>query len=206
MTFNGQAGQDAFVLWCLQGKRNGVFVEIGSNHPIEINNSYLLEKEYGWRGVMIEYQERYLPLYEEYRPKSAYRIKNAVTIDYVELFKELNFPKQLDYLQIDLEVSHGTTIQTLEKLKAAMDLGYTFGVVTFEHDIYDGDKYDTRARSRSIFESYGYLRVCSDVKNCGNAFEDWYIHPSIVDLSRRGLHIPYESMEWTDILKALKIL
>lgn len=206
MAFNGQAGQDAFVLWCLQGKRNGIFVEIGSNHPIKINNSYLLEKDYGWRGLMIEYDAKYLPLYREHRSNSAHKIQNAVTIDYIKLFEELEFPKQLDYLQIDLEVDQGTTIQTLEKLKAVMDLGYTFSVITFEHDIYRGDHHSTRAKSRSIFESYGYVRVCSDVKDSGNAFEDWYIHPSVVDLSSRDIQIPLESMEWTDILKKFKIV
>ena len=38
----GQAEQDKFVLNVLNNKKNGYFLEIGSNHPININNSYLL--------------------------------------------------------------------------------------------------------------------------------------------------------------------
>ena len=53
--FNGQSGQDIFVQWALQEKRGGTFLEIGSNDPIQINNSYVLEKDYGWRGIMVEY-------------------------------------------------------------------------------------------------------------------------------------------------------
>ena len=40
----GQAQQDKFVLNVLNEKKNGYFLEIGSNHPININNTYLLEK------------------------------------------------------------------------------------------------------------------------------------------------------------------
>lgn len=42
--FNGQAEQDKFVLNILKNKKKGFFLEIGSNHPIKINNSYILEK------------------------------------------------------------------------------------------------------------------------------------------------------------------
>lgn len=56
--FRGQALQDEFVFWATAGKRNGFFVEIGSNHPIEMNND--------WEGVMIEYDEQFLPLYRQY--------------------------------------------------------------------------------------------------------------------------------------------
>ena len=42
-----QAFQDMFVLSMLDGKRNGTYVEIGGDHPVVINNSYLLESEFG---------------------------------------------------------------------------------------------------------------------------------------------------------------
>ena len=37
-----QAEQDKFVLQVLKEKKNGYFLEIGSNHPVNINNSYIL--------------------------------------------------------------------------------------------------------------------------------------------------------------------
>ena len=46
-----QSMQDIFVLSMLDGKRNGVYVEIGADKPKIINNSYLLEKKFGRRGV-----------------------------------------------------------------------------------------------------------------------------------------------------------
>lgn len=38
-----QSMQDMFVLSVLNGKKNGVYVEIGADKPRVINNSYLLE-------------------------------------------------------------------------------------------------------------------------------------------------------------------
>ena len=40
-----QALQDLFVSIILNNKYNGYFLEIGSNHPIIGNNSFLLEKK-----------------------------------------------------------------------------------------------------------------------------------------------------------------
>ena len=50
-----QAMQDMFVLTMLDGKKNGVYVEVGGDQPKVINNSYLLETEFGWSGVVIRY-------------------------------------------------------------------------------------------------------------------------------------------------------
>ena len=52
-----QSMQDMFVLSMLDGKRNGVYVEIGADKPKIINNSYLLERKFGWRGVSFELDE-----------------------------------------------------------------------------------------------------------------------------------------------------
>ena len=57
----GQSHQDKFVLNVLKEKKNGFFVELGSNHPINVNNTYLLEKNYDWKGIMIEYEASHFP-------------------------------------------------------------------------------------------------------------------------------------------------
>lgn len=56
-----QAGQDIYVEEITQKKINGTFLEIGSNHPIEHNNTYLLEKKYNWKGIMVEYDSSFTP-------------------------------------------------------------------------------------------------------------------------------------------------
>lgn len=52
-----QFGQDVYVADVVfQGKTDGVFVDIGANHPTKWNNTYLLER-LGWKGVAVEPQD-----------------------------------------------------------------------------------------------------------------------------------------------------
>ena len=180
--FRGQALQDKFVLNMLKYKKNGFFLEIGSNDPININNTYILEKDYEWNGIMVEYSNEWLNLYKKLRPNSIHIINDATKIDYKNLFEINNVPLNLDYLQIDLEVYNGSTLNTLNKLNSDVMDKYKFATVTFEHDIYRTNYLNTRLESRKIFENRGYVRIFSDINNSGvNPYEDWYIHPDLVD-------------------------
>ena len=49
-----QCRQDLFVLDRLDFKSNGYFVEFGASNGIDISNTYLLEKEFGWKGILAE--------------------------------------------------------------------------------------------------------------------------------------------------------
>jgi hypothetical protein len=192
--YNGQSAQDLFVLHALNYKTNGCFLEIGSNHPIEINNSYILEKEYFWNGLMVEYETNYKFLYESHR-NCKYIIQDATTIDYTKALAD--FPKNMDYLQIDLEVTNGSTLKTLQLLDQTIFKNYTFSVVTFEHDIYVGDYFNTRESSREIFKRNGYTLIYGDVKNQNCPYEDWYIHSSIDSSKFKKAN----SLEYTEIIK-----
>jgi hypothetical protein len=179
---NSQACQDLFVLSVLNNKKNGYFLEIGSNEPISINNTYLLESQYDWKGIMVEYNSVYKPMYVEKRPNSIHVIQDATTVDYLKHLAP--FPKDMDYLQVDLEVDNRSTLTTLELLDKTVFDTYRFATVTFEHDIYRGDYFNTRERSREIFQNRGYVLMFPDVKLSSCSFEDWYVHPELVDMKR----------------------
>jgi FkbM family methyltransferase len=49
-----QSFQDLFVLYTLNNNKNGYFVEFGSTNGIDISNSYLLETEHHWTGILAE--------------------------------------------------------------------------------------------------------------------------------------------------------
>jgi hypothetical protein len=178
-----QAEQDKFILNVLKNKENGYFVEIGSNHPIKINNTYLLENKYNWKGIMIEYDSSFLPLYKQYRPNSIHVINDATKVDYKNLFEINNMPTNIDYLQIDLEVSNGSTLETLQKLDKEVFDNYKFATITFEHDIYCSNFNNTREVSRQIFKNRGYYCVFEDICHTNYPYEDWYVHPDLVDMN-----------------------
>lgn len=50
----GQLLQDLFVLYLTKEKCKGFFVDFGATDGIELNNTYLLEKEYQWSGILAE--------------------------------------------------------------------------------------------------------------------------------------------------------
>ena len=183
--YNGQANQDKFVLNILKEKQNGFFLEIGSNHPININNSYLLESKFNWKGIMVEYDSSFLPLYKQHRPNSIHIINDATKRDYNNIFEINNMPIEMDYLQIDLEVNNRSTLTTLEILDNEIFDKYKFATVTFEHDIYSGDHFNTRDNSRAIFNKRGYICVFKDIHiiEPQYVYEDWYVHPDLVDMN-----------------------
>lgn len=46
-----QIGQDIEVLKFYNNKHRGFFIEIGASDGITLSNTYLLEKNYNWKGI-----------------------------------------------------------------------------------------------------------------------------------------------------------
>jgi hypothetical protein len=165
---------------------------------------------------MVEYDKSYESIYKTERPNSFHAMDDATIIDYNDALKQVNFPKHMDYLQIDLEPGNGSTLAALKNLNNTIFNEYKFATVTFEHDICNGNTVptifnQTREESRKIFESRGYVCVFHDINNDGwwdieynrhlmrveqtpnplmqsytssmYPFEDWYVHPDLVDMS-----------------------
>lgn len=49
-----QLKQDLFVLLETSFMKNGFFVEFGATNGVDFNNTWLLEKEYEWNGILVE--------------------------------------------------------------------------------------------------------------------------------------------------------
>jgi hypothetical protein len=178
-----QSYQDLFVLTMTNGKKNGTFVEIGANDPIFINNTYLLESQFGWNGISIDIEYGSQIGFQRENRNAKFILQDALTIDYKSLFIESNLPNRIDYLQIDIE----TQINTFNCLKRIPFDDYRFSVITFETDFYDTStdlqtKIMVRSESREILQSYGYILIAGDICNIGNdPFEDWWVDPDVID-------------------------
>ena len=169
-----QSMQDIFVMSMLDGKRNGVYVEIGADQPRVISNTYLLEKDFDWSGISFELDADKVAFFNTIR-KNKCLCEDATLYDYKSIFEERNYPKQIDYLQLDIDPAEGT----LRALKALPLDNYRFSVITYETDVYSSGA-DIQDEQIEILESHGYQLVAKNVKCEGNPYEDWWVDPAIV--------------------------
>ena len=62
-----QIAQDLFVLSELNFKKKGFFVEFGATDGIDLSNTYLLEKNFSWKGILAEPAKQFHKNLEENR-------------------------------------------------------------------------------------------------------------------------------------------
>ena len=186
-----QSLQDIFVLSILDGKQNGTYLEIGADDGISINNTYLMETEYNWTGLAFEWLKPGWSRYVEQR-KNPCLCEDATKADYAKLLKEYKFPKQIDFLQVDIEPAQ----QTLDALKAIPHNEYRFSVICFETAIYLGQDSHVQQEQIEFLKSLGYDLISKNVSNLGgDPFEDWWVDPTIVDMERINY---YKEVDFTD--------
>lgn len=202
MTSYSQASQDRFVAEVTANQRAGSFLDIGSNNPVAINNSYMLESELGWRGLLVDNSVESMKACEEKR-KSAFLLTNAAApqdwIGALRQAEEINHgvslhpPRYVDYLSADIDGA------TLEFLKNFPFKEIKFRVMTIETDVYrNGLEY--RDTMRRIIFDHGYELVAGDVKDQGLPFEDWWIFPDLVD-AKLVARFKSHGNEWRDFWK-----
>lgn len=171
--------QDMFVLSILDGKRNGTFVEIGSGHPELFNNTLLLEKDFGWKGISIDNSERMCHIFSRTRSTNVI-LADASNIDYGLLFKQNCIEDHVDFLRINSERS---SLNALNKISFNK---HEFSVIQFQHNAcWWGPEF--REESRKILAKIGYILCVPDVAvNPTNNYEDWWVHPSLINKNMKA--------------------
>lgn len=173
----GQVMQDIFILAALNGKRNGTYLEIGSCFAYRGNNTVLLEQQFGWTGVGIEYDEKYVHDYRAHR-KNPVLHQDALETDYDDILSSLAVDGTIDYLQLDCDPPN-ITYSIMEKIPFDK---YKFAVITYEHDHYLDMTKSYREKSRKFLTDRGYVLVVPNVSpDDMTPFEDWWVHPDLVD-------------------------
>lgn len=172
-----QVLQDIFILSMLNGKENGTYLEIGSGDPQNLNNSYLLETVFNWTGLSIDLNKNLIDKYKNLRKNPAI-CEDATKLDYTSLLSNISKDNTVDYLQLDCDPSN-ITYEILTKIPFDK---YKFRVITYEHDYYLDITRSYKQKSREFLEKNGYLLVVNDVSPEGScSFEDWWVHPDLVD-------------------------
>lgn len=194
-----QCSQDFFVLSVLANQRDGSFLEIGTNNPVEINNTYLLENEFNWRGLMVDNSMDSMLAAEKLR-KSAFLLTDAAKPqDWIAALRQaeeinhgvsLHPPRYCDYCSLDVDQA---TLACLSNLPLA-DL--RFRVMTVEHDEYA--RPGTRDAMLDILRHHKYDILCSDVRNEGLSFEIWCVAPELVDMKLAERFRRTQPTEWRE--------
>lgn len=172
-----EAYQDIFVLSMLNGKRNGTYLEIGAGNSFYGNNTALLEQQFDWKGIALDIDESFVDAHNTER-KNPCIMKDATKINYPAFLAGIDFPNEIDYLQLDCDPP-SVTYQIL--LAMPFDT-HKFAVITYEHDYYCDETKSFQEKSRKYLESYGYIRVVNNISPDDNrSYEDWWVHPDLID-------------------------
>jgi len=196
-----QIGQDLFVLSELQLKRDGFFVEFGAASGKELSNTYLLEKRYGWTGILAEPARRWHQAICDNRScaieTDCVWSKTGESFIFNEVLgAELSTLDQ--FSNFDLHASQRTGGKKYDvKTISIMDMLRKFeapGVIDYlsidtegsEYDILQSIDYDrykfkvitcehnftsSRGQIFSLLSSHGYVRKLENISQ----FDDWYV-------------------------------
>jgi hypothetical protein len=178
MEYKGNSGQERFVTELLKNKENGFYVEIGAFDSKKGSNTYHLETDYNWNGVSFEIDPERHAEFVSNRNNPCI-LGDATHFNYISYFEENNFPKQIDYLQVDIDAGYtpegnsvGNPYLTLHGLIAVPLSKYRFSIITFEHDSQiEYNNKGMREAQREILSSLGYKLVVRDWH------EDWWVDP-----------------------------
>ena len=176
-----ESRKSKFVLNILSNKKEGFYVELGGFHSELDSHTYLLEKDYNWNGVAIEIDKERQIEYSNNR-KNDCVLADALTFDYLNYFEKNNYPKQIDFLSINIDPGYtlngkmnGNPAQSLLGLIALPLNKYRFTVITFEHDSLQDYKNDSiKMAQREILSSLGYSLVVREW--C----EDWWVDSNVI--------------------------
>lgn len=168
--------QESFVLSVTKEKRDGYYVELGSADPYEESNTYLLESEFGWKGLALDIDKEMVQRYATSSRTNKSINHDALQFDYLSYFQANNFPKTIDFLQIDID-GHDEGKCLLALLSLPM-LQYRFSVIIIEHDLCQNFKNaPMRDAQREILHSLGYKLIGQTMS------EDWWVDPTSIDQS-----------------------
>lgn len=172
--------QDMFVLAAMNGKRNGYYIEFGAGLPFEASNTALLEQKFDWKGLSFDKCPIMCSAFAKERRNPVMNV-DVTEEDVTSIFAKNMVPDLVDYLQIDCD---DDSIKVLSKVPFD---DYQFGIIHYEHDRYrvgDSPKY----AAKKFLESKGYVLIVNNIAvDEKNAYEDWWMHRSMVKESMKSL-------------------
>lgn len=196
-----QLKQDLFVLSQLGFKKNGYFVEFGATNGVDLSNTYLLEKNFDWSGILAEpakcwHEDLFINRKCFIETACVYSESNLVLdfnqVENAELstigkYSEIDFHKVKRKKLINYNVNTISLIDMLKKYDAPKNIDYlSIDTEGSEYEIlknFDFSEYSfkiitcehnftpMRDEIYRLLTKNGYDRVLSEI----SMFDDWYI-------------------------------
>lgn len=198
---HAQLYQDLIVQMFLGWKRNGYFVEFGATDGYDISNTYLLEKEFGWTGILAEPAKQWHSALSKNRNcnidhgvvwranepvlfNERHRGDASVAVEYLNPDDE---PTGFDILK-QYELPGITLTSLLEKYNAPGDVDYisldtegneieilrAFDFGKYKVKFFSVEHNEKEVNRQNIYElmtSKGYDRVLTNISN----WDDFYV-------------------------------
>ena len=192
--YRGNSSQEKFVTEIFNGKKNGVYVELGAFDSKLGSNTFYLESDYDWSGVSFEVLEDRKLEFQANRKNPCFG--DALEFNYISYFENNNFPKQIDYLQVDIDAGYqhngrpfGNHYLSLLGLISLPLTQYRFSIITFEHDanMYFRNS-AIRDAQREILDSLGYALVVRE------KHEDWWVDPAVFPINDFRKYLRWETL------------
>lgn len=201
---HSQKGQDLFVLSELNFKRGGFFVEFGATNGVDLSNTNVLEKEFGWSGILAEPATKW---HKDLRNNRSCAIETDCVWTQsgsTLLFREAGEFSTLDSYSATASYKNAresakaytvktiTLLDLLHRHKAPETVDYlSIDTEGSEYDIlrsFNFDQYrfrvitcehnfeQTREQVYSLLTKNGYVRKYEDISD----IDDWYVMPGLI--------------------------
>lgn len=196
-----QLRQDLFVLSELEIKKNGFFVEFGAANGIDLSNTYLLEKEFGWSGIVAEparcwhndlrkNRNCHIETHCVWRQSNSVLIFNETEVSElstIDRYSATDSNKEGREKGKKYEVNTISLLDLLDKYDAPKEIDYiSIDTEGSEFEIissFDFERYrfkvitcehnftPAREKIHDLLTSQGYVRKFEDI----SLFDDWYV-------------------------------
>lgn len=210
-----QFGQDIHALLSVyKGKRDGYFIEVGAYDGIESSNTYLMEKDYNWKGICVECNpEKYNMLKKNRKSINLDCAVYDTNDELMEFFISGGFSglvktnnhqhivndqkifvktKKLTTILEEANAPHFIEYLSLDTEGSEYDIlnshdfnKYTFGYICVEHNNIEKN----RLKIRALLENNGYRWCKENGDSRWGVIDDEYIHTSIDPL--KNITIPF---------------
>lgn len=200
-----QLRQDLFVLAQLNFKTNGFFVEFGTTNGVDSSNTYLLEKEFGWRGILAEPARSWHPdlyrnrncaietdcVWRESNSTLAFREDKVREWSTIECFAGIETRKDMQAVE-QYQVRTISLLDLLVKYNAPKIVDYlSIDTEGSECEILEGFDFERhqfrvvtcehnylphRESIHALLTAKGYLRLYEKA----SAVDDWYVNVGLL--------------------------